>query len=125
MTTLELSYDEEGDILYITFQRRRKVAYQSLNDHIVLRYDPRTLEPLGLTLIDFSAMLPRADNSMPQFSLDVLADLPVERKEQILAILRRPPVNRWLRVTATPTGAEELCGSLNRSDMILDLLQAA
>ena len=125
MKTLEFSYDDEGDILYITFQRKRKALYQSLNDNIILRYNPRTLESYSLTLIDLSAMIPQADHAAPVFALDRLADLPPERREQVLGILNTPPVTHWLRVTSAGPAESEVQASLNQPQTILNLLRAA
>lgn len=123
MKTLELAYDEEGDVLYVTFQRTKKGHYQSLNDHMVVRFDPRLGEAVGLTLIDFSAMLPRADGTTPQLVLDRLDELPPDRRELVLSSLLRPPLSYWLEIsssTATPVSA-----SISHPHAILDLLRAA
>jgi len=119
------THNDEGDILYITFQRSRKSVDQSLNDNIVLQYNPRTSEPYGLMLIDLSAMLPQSDNAAPTFALDRLADLPPERREQVLAILSTPPVNHWLRITNLGSAESEVQAAISQPQTILNLLRAA
>ena len=122
--TLELSYDEEGDILYVSFLHDRPAAYQSLTDNIVLRFDPQTLEPIGLTLIDFSVMVP-GEGQRPRFELYRLAQLPEERRKTVLSVLAHPTVKQWLEVSASATEPQAWYGMVRQPKSILDLLHAA
>lgn len=122
--TLELDYDAEGDILYVLFQRGVKSAYQSLMDNIVLRFNPVTHEPIGLTLIDFSVMAAKPDGS-PSYELDHLAELPDNRRAIVLDVVSRPPMNRWLHVKASSDEPGVWRGSILQPQTILDLLRAA
>ena len=121
---LELSYDEEGDILYVSFLHDRPAAYQSLTDNIVLRFDPQTLEPIGLTLIDFSVMAPGVGQA-PRFELYRLAQLPAERRKAVLTVLGYPSVNQWLEVSTSTTEPPTWYASVRQPKSILDLLHAA
>lgn len=125
METVELSYDEEGDILYVDFLKGRKASYQSLTDNIVLRFDSQTFEPVGLTLIDFSRMLPQAGGIAPHFAFSRLNDIPTDRRNQVLDILMHAPVNRWLDLQTSPNRAGVILGSVRQPQTLLELLTAA
>jgi len=58
-------------------------------------------------------------------SLDRLADLPPERREQVLAILSTPPVNHWLRITNLGSAESEVQAAISQPQTILNLLRAA
>ena len=122
--SLELSYDEEGDILYVSFLHDRPAAYQSLTDNIVVRFDPQTLEPIGLTLIDFSVMAPAASPA-PRLELYRLAQLPLERRKAVLSVLAHPTMSQWLEVSASATESATWYASIRQPKSILDLLHAA
>jgi len=118
MRDLYFSYEQEGDVLYIAFDKGRKGSSVSLNDNVVLRFDPETRAALGLTLLDFSRLMSR-DVPLP---LSRLAELPAALRDIVWAILNRPPVNLYLRVTRP---AQDASMTLPRQVSLAELLLAA
>jgi uncharacterized protein YuzE len=49
-----IHYDEEADVLYISFGEPRPAEGLDIGDGTILRVDPKTDEVIGLTLLDFS-----------------------------------------------------------------------
>lgn len=120
MRDLYFSYDVEGDIPYIAFDKGRKASSVSLNDHIILRFDAQTDKAVGLTLLDFSR-LASADQGLPLSRLD---EFPVELRAKVWAILSSPPVSRYLQVVS-PTGTRTPTASLVRQFSLAELLLVA
>ena len=54
MKATRITYDPEGDVLYVTFgQPAASTGYQ-LSDQILLRVDPKTQLASGLTILNYS-----------------------------------------------------------------------
>ncbi len=49
---LNFLYDREADVLYVSKGHPEYTDYQEL-DNLILRLDPRTMEIVGFTIIDF------------------------------------------------------------------------
>ncbi len=98
MRDLHLGYDEEGDILYLAFSPNRQASTLSLNDNLILRYDPQTHQAIGLTVIGFSDLLAleREGKSLP---LRDLTALPDELGPRIKALITQPPLSLYLQPT--------------------------
>lgn len=96
--------DEEGDILYISFIKGRKATGVTINENILLRFDPQTKEAVGLTLIDFSTMLPTDGNPTPTLSLKRLNELPDKLRAIVWDIITRPPVSIYLALSTSESG---------------------
>ena len=75
MRDIHFSYDEEGDVLYIAFHKGRKASSVSLNDSMILRFDPETQEAIGLTLLDFSRLV-EASGPLPLWRVSELPATP-------------------------------------------------
>lgn len=53
--SISIDYFPDGDMLSVTFGTiGRKGQGFELNDYIYIRVDPKTYEPLGLTLLSYS-----------------------------------------------------------------------
>jgi hypothetical protein len=120
MRDLHFSYDAEGDVLYIAFDKGRKASSVSLNDQIILRFDAHTDEAVGLTLLDFS----RLAGTDQALSLSRLDELPAELRTKVWAILNAPPVNHYLHVVS-PADAHAPTASLARQFSLAELLLVA
>ncbi len=48
---LDWSYDEEADVLYISAGKPREAVGLNVEVDVVVRYDERTMELVGLTII--------------------------------------------------------------------------
>jgi uncharacterized protein YuzE len=97
MRDLHFSYDAEGDVLYIAFDKGRKASSVSLNDQIILRFDARTDKAVGLTLLDFS----RLTSSDQEFALSRLDEFPTELRAKVWTIVNSPPVSHYLHIVST------------------------
>ena len=53
MNSVRITYDAEGDILYIAFGHSREATGYQLSDQILLRMDPEGDGPAGLTIFNF------------------------------------------------------------------------
>lgn len=120
MRDLHFSYDEEGDLLYIAFHKGRKATSVSLNDNMVLRFDPETQEAVGLTLLDFSRLV-EASAPLPLWRL---AELPATLRDMVRTVLTQPPISLCLGVTTSPTEAHP-AAILAQQLSLADLLMAA
>jgi len=98
MRDLHLAYDEEGDILYMSFGSNRSASSLSLNDNVVLRYDAQAHEAVGMTIIGFSDLL-ALERRAKMLSLRNLAELPHELGALVWDLVTQPPVNLYLQVT--------------------------
>lgn len=120
MRDLYFSYDAEGDVLYIAFDKGRKASSVSLNDQIILRFDAQTDEAVGLTLLDFSR-LASVDQVLPLSRLD---EFPADLRAKVWAILRSPPVSRYLHIVS-PADMRTPVASLVRQFSLAELLLVA
>jgi len=91
-----LSYDEEGDIMYVFFRPGEKAMIVHLTEHILLRLQPQTKIAVGLMLLDFSVLMQPTEAGPRSFPLTELSQLPGDMKETVLELLTSPPVNRFL-----------------------------
>jgi hypothetical protein len=120
MRDLHFSYDAEGDVLYIAFDKGRKASSVSLNDHIILRFDAQTDEAVGLTLLDFSRLV----STDQVLSLSRLGEFPAELRTKVLTILSTPPVSRYLHMLS-PADTRTPTASLVRQFSLAELLLVA
>ena len=104
MKKYSLSYDGDGDVLYVTFRQSERAVTQSLSPNIVLSYDRDRKRATGLTLIGFSEMIGAATGQSLPVVLDHLAELRDDRRRMLLDMLRQPPVTDYLRILDTDNG---------------------
>lgn len=94
-----IRYDEEGDILYISFRPGQKAMGVNLTEHILLRFDPETKEAVGLTLLDYSRLVRPTEVGPRSFPVSGLDQLSAELRQTVITLLTTPPVNRFLKVS--------------------------
>ncbi len=95
------NYDQETDILYISFSPgERATTAVELNDNMLLRFNWDERRAVGLTLMDFSVLAQFTKFGPRYFPLTGLADLEEEWQEIVIEIITRPPVNLVLKVSA-------------------------
>ena len=104
MSETKYNYDQEGDILYISFGRSEHVVGVELGDHLLLRLDTgngtaRSPRAVGLTVL-FPAQL-LALGHVPTFTLEQLQRLPADLCAAVLEVLTKPPVSELLSVQMT------------------------
>lgn len=104
------SYDEEADVLYISFSPGEKATTAvELNDNILLRFNYTDKRAIGLTLMDFSVLVQLTELGPRSFPLSGLVELEPEWQEVVIEILTKPPVNQILKVSIyTPSLAESV-----------------
>lgn len=104
-----LTYDEEGDISYVSFHPGEKGTGVELNDDILLRFNREEAKALSLTFFNFSVLVQMTEMGPRSFPLTGLADISDELREIVLRIITTSPVNRYLKVFAyTPSPAETI-----------------
>lgn len=100
------SYDEEGDVLEIVFEKGGGVGID-LTENITLRYDRDSKSPLSLILTSYSLLIRPTPFGPPSFRLTALSELPFGMRQVILEMLNTSPVNLFLKVSGlqlTPGG---------------------
>jgi hypothetical protein len=120
MRDLHFSYDAEGDVLYIAFDKGRKASSVSLNDHIILRFYAQTDEAVGLTFLDFS----RLASTDQVFPLSRLEEFPTELRTKVWTIPSAPPVSHYLHIVS-PADTHTPAASLVRQFSLAELLLVA
>lgn len=99
MRLVRITYDPEGDILYVTFGKPTGATGYQLSDQVLLRVDPQTQRAAGLTIFNFSVHV-RTDQEIP---LPGIEDDP-EVKPRLVQILVSPPVAHFLRLAERRKG---------------------
>ena len=103
MRPVRITYDPEGDILYLTFGQPTAATGYQLSDQILLRVDPQTQRAAGLTIFNFSVHA-HATHEIP---LPGINEDP-EAKSPLLQILSSPPVTHFLRVVEGEQGVRAI-----------------
>jgi len=99
MKATRITYDPDGDILYVTFgQPTASIGYQ-LSDQILLRVDPKTQLASGLTILNYSHHA-SASRKIPLPGVEEHSDV----KPLLLRILGSAPVNQFLSITMGKQG---------------------
>jgi uncharacterized protein YuzE len=62
MKPLEMFYDKQMDVLYLSVGDPRPAITEELEDNILLRLDIETGEVVGLTILNFSTRFDSAEN---------------------------------------------------------------
>jgi uncharacterized protein YuzE len=99
MRLIRITYDPEGDILYLTFGQPTAATGYQLSDQLLLRVDPQTQRPVGLTIFNFSVHVAGGR----QLPLPGIEEDP-ETKPLLLQILATPPIAHFLRVVEGQQG---------------------
>jgi len=99
MRPIRITYDPEGDILYITFGQPTEATGYQLSDQILLRVNPQTQEVAGLTIRNFSLHTHTAQEiPLPEIDEDPAV------KPLLLQLLSSPPVTHFLHVAKGEQG---------------------
>lgn len=57
---MSFSYDKQADVLYLSVGKPQKSLTREVEDGILLRFDQKTKEITGLTILDFEARFQKA-----------------------------------------------------------------
>ena len=106
MNSVRITYDAEGDILYIAFGTPRPATGYQLSDQILLRMDHESDTPAGLTILNF------LHHAGSESGIEL-----GEIEDEVMPILSSEPVSRFLRVQSNGdrTSARLLQPSLKES----------
>jgi len=106
--TFVYDYDQEADVLYISFSPEEKATTAvELNENILLRLNFDEKRAIGLTLMDFSILVQVTNLGPRHFPLTGLNELEPEWREMVIDMITQPPVNQILKVSVyTPSLAE-------------------
>ena len=103
------NYDETSDTLYMSFVPDVKAAGIELNDHILLRSDKESRKAIGITFLNYSILIQKADFGPRSFPLTGLIKLSDETREIVMGILESSPVKEILSLsTYTPSFSEAI-----------------
>jgi len=101
MHEIRINYDEEADVLYVSFGRSEHVTGIELADNILLRLDTgkatgETARPVGLTFISFSWLMAHHRDKPLTISLERLRNLPENLLPIVMGVITTPPVSDFL-----------------------------
>ncbi len=100
MTKINYDYDKDVDVLYITFIPGEKATTAvELNENILLRLNYEEKRAVGLTLLDFSALVQATRFGPRNFPLTGVSELEEDWQDMVIEILKSPPVNQILRIS--------------------------
>lgn len=57
---MSFSYDKGADVLYLSVGKPKKSLTREIDDGVLLRFDPKSKEITGLTIIDFESRFQKA-----------------------------------------------------------------
>jgi uncharacterized protein YuzE len=99
MRPTRITYDPEGDVLYVTFgQLTASTGYQ-LSDQILLRVDPNEQRASGLTIFNYSHHASAA-REIPLPEIEQQENV----KALLLNILGSAPINQFLTIVTRKEG---------------------
>ena len=87
LNSIHITYDAEGDTLYIAFGNARPATGYQLSDQILLRMDPESDTPAGLTIFNFL----RHVGSGARIGLPELED-------GLMQVVSSEPVSRFMEI---------------------------
>ena len=109
MTQPTANYDETSDTLYMSFTPNVKATGIELSEHILLRIDKESRRAVGITFLNYSILIQKADFGPRSFPLTGLARLSTETREIVMEILENRPVKEILSLsTYTPSFSEAI-----------------
>jgi len=104
MGETKINYDQEADVLYVSFGRSEHITGVELTDNVLLRLDtgqstgtpPRAI---GLTFISFSHLMAAHKREPLTIPLINLRGLPKEVWQAVLDVVTTPPLSDFLAVS--------------------------
>ena len=100
MKCTRITYDPEGDILYITFDQPTAATGYQLSDQLLLRVNPQTQHVAGLTIFNFSVHV-RTAREIPLTGVEENSEV----KSFLLQVLGSPPLTHFLQIVEHERGA--------------------
>ncbi len=89
MSDTKINYDEDADVLYVSFRRSEHVTSVALADNILRRLDTGAApKAIGLTFVSFVKMIANHRDSPLSVSLANLRNLPEDLWRAVLDVSR-------------------------------------
>jgi hypothetical protein len=103
MNEIRINYDEEADVLYVSFGCSEHVTGIELADNILLRLDTgkstgAAPKAIRLTFIRFARMMEHYQHKPVSVPLANLRNVPEDLWDAVLAVITTPPVSDFLAV---------------------------
>ena len=103
MAETKITYDQDADVLYVSFGRSEHVTGVELADDILLRLDTGKAtgtapQAVGLTFISFARMMAHHRDKPLNVPLANLRNLPADLWQAVWAVVTTPPVSDFLAV---------------------------
>jgi len=103
MNETKVNYDEEADVLYVSFGGSEHVTGVELADNILLRLDTGKAtgappKAVGLTFISFARMMAHYGDRPLNVPLSNLRSLPQDLWQAVLDVVTTPPVSDFWAV---------------------------
>lgn len=103
MNETQVNYDQDADVLYVSFGRSEHVTGVELADNILLRLDTGKASgtapsAVGLTFISFARMMAHHRNKSLSVPLAKLRNLPDDLWQAVLTVLTTSPVSDFLGI---------------------------
>ncbi len=109
MNEPKFTYDEDADILYISFAPGETATGIMLNDHLLLRVNRAARRAVGLTIMDYSIFAHQTDIGPRTVPLTRLQEVSPELRELALDILQTPELRAILTLSAySPAGTDTI-----------------
>ena len=103
MNETKYHYDQEADVLYVSFGHSEHVTGIELADNILLRLDTgkasrKQPRAVGLTFVNFARMVAYHQGEPLTISFDTLRNLPDDLWQAVIAVVTSPPISDFLAV---------------------------
>jgi len=105
-TPVRLVYDREADILEIFFGQNQPGTGVELTEHILLRVNLQTRQPISVSVLHFSVLTEHTEYGPRSYALEKLNEVSEDLRELVLHVLNTMPVRQFLKIThfqASPT----------------------
>lgn len=120
MSKPTFKYDEPSDTLYVSFAPGEQATGIELNERMLLRVNKAERRAVGLTLLDYSVLAQTTELGRRSFPLNGLSDLSPELRELVIDIIRTPPVDEILSLSAyVPSAVEAIPISSLQPEILL------
>ena len=109
MNEPKLTYDEDADILYISFAPGETATGILLNDQLLLRVKRAERRLVGLTIMDYSILAHQTNIGPRTVPLTRLEEASPELRDLALDLLQTPELRAILTLSAfSPPGADTM-----------------
>ena len=99
MTQSTTNYVEISDTFYMSFIPGQIATGIEMNEHILLRIDKENRKAVGITFLNYSILVQKADFGPHSFPLTGLTKLSDETREIVMEIFESTPVKKILSLS--------------------------